>query len=69
MLDPCTWGLPHLSLRVAELGAPGKLGAPGLQSEKRRGKLLNMFEHFVFSGALMEECIFGNFWPVTFFAV
>jgi hypothetical protein len=54
---------------VAELGAPGKLGAPGLQSEKRRGKLLNMFEHFVFSGALMEECIFGNFWPVTFFAV
>ena len=25
-LDPCTWGLPHLSLRVAELGAPGNLG-------------------------------------------
>ena len=33
MLDPCTWGLLHLSLRVAELGVPGKLGAPGLQSE------------------------------------
>ena len=50
------------SLRVAELGATGKLGAPGLQSEKRRGKLLNMFEHFVFSCALMEECFFCNVW-------
>ena len=45
MLHPCTRGLPHLSLRVAELGAPGNLGAPGLQSEKRRDTLLKSFEH------------------------
>ena len=40
MLDRCTLGLPHLSLGVAELGAPGKFGAPGFQSEKRQ-----TFEH------------------------
>ena len=61
MLDPCTWGLPHLSPRVAELGAPGNLGAPGLQSEKRRGTLLNMFENLLFSYVLFEECIFAMF--------
>ena len=55
MLDPCRWGLPHSSLRVAEFGAPGNLGAPGLQSEKRRGTLLNMVEHVLFSYVLMEE--------------
>ena len=48
MLDPCTWSLPRLSLRVVELGAPGKLGAPELQSEKRRGKLLNMLNTLSF---------------------
>ena len=61
MLDPCTWGLPHLSLRVAELGAPGSLGAPGLQSEKRRGTLLSMFENIILSFVLFEEFIFAMF--------
>ena len=53
MLDRCTLGLPHLSLRVAELGAPGRV-------RKEEAKF-NMFEYFVFSCALMEECIFGKF--------
>ena len=70
MLDPSTWGLPHLSLRVAELGAPGNLGAPGLQSEKRRATLLNMFENFLFSYVLFEECMFAMFgyWTWHFLA-
>ena len=59
MLDPCTWGLPHLSLGVAELGA-GMFGAPGFQSEKRRGKFLSMFEHFVWSRTLMKD-VFWQF--------
>ena len=35
--------------------------APGLQNEKRRGTLLNMFENFLFSYVLFEECIFAMF--------
>ena len=47
-----------LHLGSTPLITEGKLGATGLQSEKKRGTLLVMIEHFLFVCALM--CILEN---------
>ena len=67
-LDPCTWGLPHLSLRVAELGAPGNLGHLDFRVRKEEANFWTCLKLVLFLCA-HRRMYFGNFWPVTFFAV